>query len=157
ISIGAKVVSGGKSEVKSSFPSIVGGEQIQIANYPWKTGAGIEYSFNKNIKVSADYNYTNTSMQEGLKDRHDAHIGIEGNITEKWTLRGGFFTLLDYRKTQPDFEWLDPIGDYDQYFITFGVGFKQNNFAANIAVLTSQFSPGIIKNTYVNGGLTLNF
>jgi hypothetical protein len=96
-------------------------------------------------------------MQEGLKDRHDAHIGFEGDITNNWILRGGFLTLLDYRNTHPDFEWLDPIGDYDQYFITFGAGYTHKNFAANIAVLTSQFSPGIIKNTYVNGGLTFNF
>lgn len=158
LTLGAKVVSGGKSEVKIKFASGNVSEQSQMANYPWKAGAGIQYSITKNIRVSADYNFTNTNMQIGLKDRHDGHIGIEGDINKNWTVRGGFFTLLDYRVDEANKEWFDkPIGKYDQYFITLGAGFKQKNIMANIAILTSQISSGVIKNTYINGGLTFNF
>jgi hypothetical protein len=156
-SVGAKVISGGKADVKSELPDGIAGDQTGMANYPWKAGIGFQYAINNIFNLLADYNYTSTSMQKGLKDRHDGHFGIEANVNKSWTVRGGFFTLLDYRKDENNLHWLEPPGEYDQYFITFGAGYTAKNFAANIAILSSEVSPGKIKNTYFNGGLTFNF
>jgi hypothetical protein len=106
-------------------------------------------------KFGLDYSYMGTNVSEYLNDRHDVHLGVENDITKNWTLRAGFFTLLDYR--DDDGNWIEERGEYDQYFVTLGGGYKQKSFAANFALLSSGFSGGIIKNTYINGGLTFNF
>lgn len=154
LSIGATVSSGGKSTAKYKYPDGTEISNVKV-NFPWKAGFGFQYSLPKTSwKISADYNYTNTSVQNNLKDRHDFHFGVENVLNNHWTVRGGFFTLLDYRNN--NLMWLDPVGDYNQYFLTLGTSYQKNNFIFNLAVLTSQISTGIIKNTYVNAGLTFN-
>jgi hypothetical protein len=154
-SLGTSVLSGGTVEVTNTFPDETessGGE----AKFPWRVGLGFGYNpLKTSWKFSLDYNYSNTSVLENLKDRHDFHLGVENDITKNWTLRTGFFTLFDYRSD--DVNWVDEPGEYDQYFVTVGGGYKQKSFAANFAILTSGFSGGIIKNTFINGGLTFNF
>jgi len=80
---------------------------------------------------------------------------METNIDNKWIIRGGLFTLNDIRdKTE---EWFNPYDNYNQLFLTIGASYQQKNLEANIAILTSEISSGIIKNTYINGGMTFNF
>ncbi len=155
LSIGATVSRGGKSNVKYKYPD--GKEESNVkVNFPWKAGFGFQYSLPKaSWKINADYNFSNNSVQNNLKDRHDFHFGVENVLNKNWTVRGGFFTLLDYRNN--NVMWLDPVGEYNQYFLTLGTSYQKNNFVFNLAVLTSQISTGIIKNTYVNAGMTFNF
>ena len=155
VSVGAKVQSGGRSEVSYDFPGIFYNQTPDNAVYPWKFGIGLQYKVPESLfKILLDYNLTYHNV-ENLRERHDFHIGAEKGFSKNWFLRGGFFTILDYRNDNVN--WVDPVGDYTQYFFTLGLGFKQNNFTADIAVLTSEISPGIIKTTYINGGLTFNF
>lgn len=71
------------------------------------------------------------------------------------SVRTGFFTLKDYRSGD---NYIDPIGQYDEYFLTLGGTYKFKNFSASIAVLDSHIlSTGLIKQTLVNGGLTMDF
>jgi len=154
LSIGSSVTSGGKSIVKYKFPT--GFEPFMDASFPWKVTAGVQYKVPKTSWfLNADYNYFGTSVRDNLRDRHDFHFGIENSINKSWTLRAGFFTLFDYRSDEVN--WVDPVGEYDQYFATFGGSYKNKGITVNLAVLTSEFSGGMIKNTLVNGGLTFDF
>lgn len=126
------------------------------AVYPWKAGAGIQYKIPGSfIKLLLDYNYTYNNMKETLNDRHDIHGGIESNLTKNWVIRGGLFTLFDYRSKDAD--WIDPVGKWNQFFFTLGAGYRQKDFEFNIAFLTSAYSSGIIKTQYLNGGVTFNY
>jgi hypothetical protein len=158
LSIGFKSLSGGRSTVSyENPPGVIQEEETSDAVYPWKFGAGLQYDFKAaKFKILFDYNLTYHNM-ENLAERHDFHFGIEKELAVNWIVRGGFFTLLDYRKDSPEIHWIDPIGEYSQYFITIGLGYKQKDFQANISALTSEISPGMIKTTYLNGGLTFNF
>jgi len=155
VSIGAKILSGGKSEVNNDFPGVFYNQNPIYAYFPWKFGAGFQYAVPESkFKLLIDYNLTYHNM-ENLKVRHDFHVGVEKGIDKSLILRSGVFTLIDYRNDNVN--WVEPIGKYTQYFITFGLGFRQKNFAADIALLTSEISPGLIKATLINGGLTFNF
>lgn len=154
LSLGLSGSSGGRSKVTHVYPD---GESTDsfINIYPWKLGAGIQYEVPKTgWKLLADYNYAKTSDSKMLKDRNDFHIGFENDINKSWTIRGGFFTLFDYRSE--DIDYYEAAGEYDQFFFTAGFSFKKNNIIWNLALLSSALSTGSVKNTYINTGLTLN-
>lgn len=156
LSFGLRAISGGRGKVTyENPPGIAGEEETADAIYPWKAGAGLQYDLKAaKFKMLFDFNFTYHN-QDNLKERYDFNFGIEKEIEKNWIIRGGFFTLLDYRSK--DANWIDPIGDYNQYFLTLGFGLKQKNFEANISALTSEISPGKIKSIYINGGLSFNF
>ncbi|MCI0472782.1 MAG: hypothetical protein L0Y76_04280, partial [Ignavibacteria bacterium] len=55
-----------------------------------------------------------------------------------FTVRTGFFTLLDYRTNDKgaNFE-RDPIGSFNQYFLTIGGTYKTKGFATTFSIMTS--------------------
>ncbi|MCC7158481.1 MAG: hypothetical protein IT281_02970 [Ignavibacteria bacterium] len=152
---GLTFTTGGKSKVKYRYPVGVA-DQSASHTFPWKAGVGLQYEpVGSKLRLNLDYDYSRTSVVSTLKDRHDFHIGAEGEIDKNWILRGGFFTLLDYRNTT-DNNFVDPAHEYDQYFITFGGSYIKKNYRINLALLTSQISPGKIKNLYINFGMTFD-
>ncbi len=156
ISLGLNVSTGMKSTVTYSYPD--GKNEYNMATIPWKAGIGGFYFIpNTSLKIGIDYIYSNTSAIKNLKDRHDIHFGAEGNISKKWTLRAGFFTAFDYRKEDESVQYIDKVGLYDQYFITFGGTYKTESVKLNLAVLSSQISPGKYQGLYINGGITFDF
>jgi len=154
LSIGAKFQSGGKNKVKINYSGITNEPNIE-GIFPWKAGAGIQYAFPKTgFKLLFDYNYAH-NISKYYKDRHDIHIGLEAYIDKNWIVRGGFFTLNDFRDKSGG--WTNPNDNYNQLFLTIGASFQLKNFETNVAILTSEISSGTIKNTFINGGLTFNF
>jgi hypothetical protein len=90
-----------------------------------------------------------------LEDRHNFHFGVESEINKNWVVRGGMFTLFDYRKSS--ITYYDPPSEYDQFFMTGGFSYRERNMVLSLAVLSSMLSTGSIKNVYVIGGLTFDF
>lgn len=126
--------------------------------FPMKLGIGAEYGFSKvPLRVSFDYNYINTSKQDGLKDRNDINIGVEYDFLKQLTIRTGFFTLKDYRQNEANLFYIDPIGKYDEYFLTVGFTYKVKKFSASLALMDSHISTGLIQQTLLNGGITMDF
>jgi hypothetical protein len=155
-SLGLNVSSGMKSTVTYSYPE--GTNEYNMATLPWKAGiGGFYYIPNSTWKIGFDYVYNNTSAIKYFKDGHNIHFGAEGNINKKWTLRSGFFTIFDNREEADNIRYTDKIGEYDQYFITFGGTYKTESVKINLAVLSSQISPGKYQGLYINGGITYDF
>lgn len=152
---GAVFTPGFKTNVDINIANVI----PNTSNFPWKAGLGIEYQIAKsNVKLSADYNYANiSSVSTSYRDRHNINIGAEYALKNNLTLQAGLFTIFDNRKDVSGIRWIDPVGEYTQYFVTFGASMKVKNFNINASILDSHISPGIIKNTYVNIGLTSNF
>jgi hypothetical protein len=73
------------------------------------------------------------------------------------TVRGGFFTLLDFRDNTGTITTGDEI-DYDQYFLTIGGTFKYKGYSFNLALMDSHFaSKSSVYHTKINGGISLDF
>jgi long-subunit fatty acid transport protein len=131
----------------------------QISNYfPMRIGIGAEYRFRKfPLRVSFDYNYSNYSKQYGLKDRNDFNFGAEYDLLKRLTIRTGFFTLKDYRQNEQGIYYIDPIGKYDEYFLTAGFTYRFKKLSASLSLMDSHISPGTVKQTLLNGGITMDF
>ncbi len=156
-SFGGKITPGYTSKVKYTSTDNIAHEDGNTT-FPWIAAAGIEYTnADKKLRLNFDYSYEGTSSLTNLKNRNDFHLGGEYDINKMWTARAGFFTLLDYRKEITNGSWIDPIGQYDQFFITVGSTVKLNSLNLSLALMDSHISPGKIKNTYVNAGATYNF
>ncbi len=135
-----------------------GSRETTHSTIPWKGGTGFSYLIpNSQWKIGFDYIYNRTSAIRNLKDRHDFHLGTEGPVNKNVIFRAGFFTMLDNRIDNGSVDWFDKPGDYDQYFITLGGSYINKDTKYNLALMTSQISPGKIKNLIINGGVTFNF
>lgn len=161
-SLGLSVSTGMRSTVTYKYPD--GTNEYSMSTLPWKAGIGGFYYFpNSTWKIGVDYVYQRTSDMkyyktfQYYKDRHDVHLGAEGNISKEFILRAGVFTAFDYRKEAENITYTDKIGEYDQYFLTFGGTYKTKSVRLNLAVLTSQLSPGKYQGLYINGGVTYDF
>ena len=155
LSIGASFTPGDSGAVENSYPSIASEETTQ-AEIPFRISAGAEYTVKGNIvKLAADYIYTNLSSREGLKDRHEIHFGFEYFVNKNWTVRSGFFNITDPRELPGNYG--NPQDNYDQIFLTIGATYKIKEFEGSIGIMDSHISPGVLKNTFINGGVTFNF
>jgi len=124
---------------------------------PMRFGLGVEYTFKKSsMKISADYDYSNTSVIQEFRDQHQFHLGIEYPINRTWTVRAGAFNTEDPRNLSQGI-WVNSNDNLNQVCLTAGATCKLNKLEASIAIMDSHVSPGTIKNTYINGGLTYNF
>ena len=116
-----------------------------ISYFPMKIGAGFEFRLLENkLFLSGEYRFEKTSDYQKVylndfnyKDRHNIHLGIEYKPDEKISVRTGFFTNFDIRDTTGGVSYLDPIGDYDQYYLTLGAGYKYQNYNFNVAFLNA--------------------
>jgi long-subunit fatty acid transport protein len=108
-----------------------------------KLGVGLEYRLLDNrLLLSAEYRFEKTSdykkeniNEVNYKDRHNVHLGVEYKTNNNISVRTGFFTQFDIRDTTGGVTYLDPIGDYDQYNLTLGVGYKYKDYNFNVAFI----------------------
>jgi len=128
-----------------------------IAHYPSRFGFGIALKLLEDrLILESDYRFENTSKTYGLKDRNNIYIGADYAIDKDWNLRTGFFTLIDYRDESVNYG--DPVGTYDQYFLTFGAGYKINRFGFDLSFMNSTlFSNSIVGHTKLNGSVSFSF
>jgi hypothetical protein len=155
LSIGATFSPQVKQNIVWEFPGIQN-DTFTSNVFPMKLGAGAEYRFRGfPLKLAFDYTYINSSKQQGLKDRNDFYFGAEYDLLKNISVRTGFFTLRDYRNGS---NYIDPIGKYDEYFLTIGGTYRVKKMAFSAALMDSHLlSTGLIKQTIINGGLTMDF
>jgi hypothetical protein len=123
--------------------------------YPTRFSSGVEFRL-KYFNIDFDYNFTHSSVDYRLKNRHDIHFGMEYPIDKKWMVRMGFFTLKDYRNE--NMNSIIPPESLSQFFLTLGATMKFKNGVINIALMDSHLSStGTVKTTLVNAGLSLNY
>jgi hypothetical protein len=128
--------------------------------YPDTYGIGIEFKLLRNRLIfSLDYQHSNNSMYSYLKDRNNIHFGLEYLVNESLNLRGGYFTLYDFRNRNSTLvTWPDAIDAYQQFFITFGGTYKYKFCSINIAVMDSHLILNSdVSHTKLNGSLCFNF
>ncbi|MGV8018523.1 MAG: OmpP1/FadL family transporter [Ignavibacteria bacterium] len=106
--------------------------------FPAKVNVGTEFRFLQNkLLFNLDYRFANTSRSYMLKDRHDFNFGVQYQLEPEFAVRAGFFTLLDYRTNDKGANFIDPIGSYDQYFLTFGATYKYKALGVSLAYMSS--------------------
>ncbi len=121
--------------------------------YPSRIGLGASYRpGHVPLRFSVDYQFANTSRDSVLVNRKDIHLGLEYEFSKTLTLRTGLFTLDDYRSRRT--QWLDPVGSYDQKFITLGASYRIGPVTAQTSLMDSHWlSSGKIKETYIHSGV----
>lgn len=126
-------------------------------HFPSKFGAGVSVKLlNEMLKLSADFRFENTSRNKYLKDRYDYYFGVEYSFSNNWKIRTGFFTLFDFRDEAGNYA--DPVGTYDQYFLTFGWGYKYKDFGFDLSFMNSTiFSDSKVGHSNLNGSVSYNF
>jgi hypothetical protein len=126
--------------------------------YPWRLGIGGELRLLKErLKLTLDYHFEKKSVLPGFKDKSNFNFGVEYQAKEYLTVRGGFFTLLDFRDNATAITTGDEI-DYDQYFLTLGGTLKYKGYSFNLALMDSHFtSKSSVYHTKINGGISLDF
>lgn len=107
--------------------------------FPAKVNVGTEFKFLQNkLLFNLDYRFANTSRSYMFKDRHDINFGVQYQLEPELAVRAGFFTLLDYRTNDKGANFnIDPIGSYDQYFLTFGATYKYKALGVSLAYMSS--------------------
>ena len=162
LSVGVTFTPEFKQDITWKF-SNAGPDEHTYAYFPMKIGGGIELKLLKNkLLFSGEYRYEKTSVYTigGLydynyKDRHNFHFGAEYRPNDALTLRGGFFTKFDIRDEILQGSYLDPLGEYDQYYATAGLGYKYKDFDFNIAAMNA-FSK-LTGHFRLNLGVAYNF
>ncbi len=130
-----------------------------VTTSPFRVSAGLQFTgAKKKFRLSADYNFQQTSVLRGYKDKHDFNIGGEYKLNKSTTLRAGFFTIFDIR----DFDdkttsFPGKAGDFTQYFVTCGVTYKVKDFDISASLMDSHVSMGLIRLTIINAGFTYGF
>lgn len=155
LSIGVTFNSGSSGDVEHINNNGIN-TQTEKAVLPMEFGAGACYTLKNNLlRFAADYNYVNGSKLEGQKDQHSVHFGLEYNVNKNWQLRTGFFTQPDPRDLATNY--INSQDSYDQIFLTFGGSYKLKNALISLAIMDSHISSGVLKYTFINGGVTFNF
>lgn len=139
-SLGLTFTPGFEQEFERNYP-VLPTPYTTVAYFPWKLGAGAEARFlNDKLKISGEYRFEHTSVYDGsgsmlnynFKDRHNVRFGAEFSPDDKFTLRGGLFTLLDMRpEGDPEF----PDDSFSQYNVTVGFGYRLNDVKLNFACI----------------------
>ncbi|MCE1164593.1 MAG: hypothetical protein LWX07_04225 [Bacteroidetes bacterium] len=118
--------------------STVPEEQIAPVYYPAKVNVGTELRLlNKKLLIDLDYRFANTSRTYMFRDRHDLNFGVQYELEPELTVRGGAFTLLDYRTNDNGANISDPIGSYNQYFLTLGATYKYRALSVSLSYISS--------------------
>jgi hypothetical protein len=138
ITLGLTYTPGFSKTIVKEWNSVGSGlpNDTTATNYPSKFGFGIQVRLLENlIKIEADYRFENNSKTITLNHRNNYYFGANFLVTKNWELRTGFFTQIfgheDYRIIIGEAE------DYDQYFITFGTGYKYKNFEIDLSFMNS--------------------
>ncbi len=113
-------------------------EQIAPVYYPAKINVGTEFRLLDNkLLFDLDYRFANTSRTYMFRDRHDLNFGVQYELEPELTVRGGVFTLLDYRTNGNGGNFTDPIGSYNQYFMTLGATYKFRALSVTLSYISS--------------------
>jgi long-subunit fatty acid transport protein len=133
---------------KSFFP-----DRNLLVEYPWRLGFGTELRLLKDrLKFSLDYNFNKTSVSFYLKDKSNFNFGVEYQAEENIAIRGGFFTLYDFRNLTSN-----GVDSYDQYFITLGGTYKYKGYSFSLALMDSQLIKKTnVSHTIINCGISLD-
>ena len=133
-----------------------GTPQTSYCEIPARLTVGTEGHLLENkLKLSLEYHYANTYVIDYLKDKNNIHAGAEYSIDDSWIVRGGFFTLFDFRDL--DDSWAN-TSTLDQFFITVGGTYKYKGLAFNLALLSSTLtSSSDVKHSIINAGIGYDF
>jgi hypothetical protein len=133
------------------------GEKFGTTIYPQKFEAGIKlHHLSFPIDFAADIKYSKNSRAKYLEDRFDYHLGMEIKNFKNIAFQLGYFTRFDFR--DPDVEWAEKIGKYDQHFLTAGATFNKGRVSFQGSVRDSHLlSSGLIKQTHLSFGIGLSF
>jgi hypothetical protein len=138
ITIGLTYTPGFSKTIVKEWNSVGSGlpNDTTATNYPSKFGCGIQVRILENlIKIEADYRFENTSKTFSLDYRNNYYFGANFLVTKNWELRTGFFTqIFGHRLNQIT---VDKFENYDQYFITFGTGYKYKGFEIDLSFMNS--------------------
>jgi hypothetical protein len=139
------------------YNKVTPSERNGFVKYPWRLGMGGELRLLKDrLKLSLDYHFEKTSVIQNFKDKSNFNFGVEYQAMDYLTVRGGFFTLLDFRDNTGTLTIGDEI-DYDQYFLTLGGTFKYKGYSFNLALMDSHFtSKSSVYHTKINGGISMD-
>lgn len=129
-----------------------------FVKFPWRLGIGTELKLiNEKLKLSLDYHFDKTSSVYNLKDKSNFNFGIEYRTEDYLILRGGFFTLFDFKDYKNTIFTEDEL-KYDQYFLTLGGTYKYKGFSFSLALMDSHLtSKSDVYHTKINGGVCLDF
>jgi len=132
-------------------------EKFGKTTYPMRFEAGIKlYNFSFPIDFAGDIKYSKSSRAKYLEDRFDYHLGMEVKNFKHIVLQLGYFTRFDYR--DPDVNWLDKVGEYDQHFVTAGATFYMGKLLLQGCIRDSHLlSSGLIEQTHVSFATGLSF
>jgi hypothetical protein len=156
-SVGITVTPGFKADVKTDF-SYPPAQIKFIAKYPWRGGLGFAYQLPRsNVKLYADYNYVNTGIIDGYKDRHNFNIGMDYYASKYLTIRGGLFTFLIRGENTAHTYWIDPPSRMNQVFFTAGATYKFKNSDITASLMDSHFGGDRYTNTYLNISYSVGF
>jgi long-chain fatty acid transport protein len=134
----------GDGELRFLYPSLSVGSELEL---PALMGAGISYTFFNRLTAEVDYlqigwssydelvidledplgNVTRQKNIRNYEDTHSIRLGLEYNITDHFSFRGGY---VQDKKAVPD-NYLEPSlpeGDRNIYSLGFGYGFRFENF-----------------------------
>lgn len=130
-------------------------ETFRETIYPMKLEAGIRlHRFSWPIEFSFDVKYSKNSRAKYLEDRFDFHLGMEINKFKHTAFQLGYYTRFDFR--DPDIEWLNKVGEYDQHFLTAGMTYNRGKFLLQGSIRDSHLlSSGVMEQTHLSFGAGL--
>jgi hypothetical protein len=133
-------------------------ERNSFVKYPRRLGVGTELRLlNDRLKFTLDYHLDKTGDITRLKDKNNFNIGIEYQTEDYFIIRGGFFTLLDFRDLTNTIS-LDGVSNYDQYFLTLGGTYKYKGYSFSLALMDSHLTKkSDVYHTKINGGISFDF
>lgn len=139
------------------FNSGTPSERNSPVKYPWRLGVGTELRLlNDRLKFSLDYHLDKTGDITGLKDKNNFNFGVEYQPEDYFIIRGGFFTLMDFKDLSNTISIGDEI-EYDQYFITLGGTYKYKGYSFSLALMDSHLTKkSDVYHTKINGGISLD-
>ncbi|MFA5404044.1 MAG: hypothetical protein WC358_03835 [Ignavibacteria bacterium] len=158
-SFGITFIPGFTDSTKYHYNVTTPSERNLLVRYPWRLGVGTEVKLlNNRLKLSLDYRFDKTSIILNTKDKSNFNFGVEYQIKNNVAIRGGFFTLLDFRDLSNILMIEEDNNSYDQYFITLGGTYKYKGYSFSLALMDSHLAKNNdVSHTKINGGISLDF
>lgn len=124
--------------------------------YPHRFGVGTELRLlNNRLRFSLDYHFERTSVVNQLLNKSNINFGVEYSADNIFTVRGGFYTVSDYRDMSTVL--VTDTYNYNLYFLTVGGTYKYKGYTFNIALMDSHLlNKSDVAHTKINGGISLD-
>ncbi|WP_258861628.1 OmpP1/FadL family transporter [Marinilabilia salmonicolor] len=115
-----------------SFAYIIGTKGLVSVDYEYTDYSSMKYnSKNNHINETAQFNATNTAINEIFRATHNLRFGAEYRVSPMLSLRGGYAMFQNPYKQ--DKNLLNADGDH--YNVTGGIGFRNGNMTIDVAYL----------------------